>query len=218
MGAVSFLVGSPGRSLFLAINFVLSGVPGSLVPRQRTEHQGDSFPHKLGGEVRMPVGSDFLREFVHLLEPEFFMGHFPAAKTQGHLDLHFFAKEVDGVTQLDAKVMRIDLRAELNLLHLVRMLVLARLFFLLGLLVSIFSKINQPAYRRICARGDLDQIHAVGSSEVNGIGQCDDSELLAFCPDDPDFPGANLPIDPHCGTRGERRTGGKWAAQDAPNG
>jgi len=56
----------------------------------------------------MAVRGDVLNEFLDLLETEFLVRHFTAAKTQGHLDLHFFTKKINRMTELHAKVVWID--------------------------------------------------------------------------------------------------------------
>jgi len=53
------------------------------------------------------------------------VGHFPAAELEHDLDLHVFAEEINGVGQLDAEVMRVNLGAELDFLDLVCVLMLA---------------------------------------------------------------------------------------------
>src|SRR5678816_2985125 len=89
----------------------------SLIARQRAEHNVNAFADELGGRIRVTKRSDFLDEFFHLLKTEFLMGHFTAAKTESDFDLHLLAKEVDGMLKFDAKVVRINRRAELDLLH-----------------------------------------------------------------------------------------------------
>ena len=82
------------------------------------------------------------------LKAEFRVGHFAAAEFQDHLDLHVLAQEIDGVAQLDAEIMRVNLRAELDFLDLVGVLVLAGFLVLLGLFVAELAEIHQPADRR----------------------------------------------------------------------
>jgi len=215
---VGMVVGEFGRLGFFRIDLVLTGVPRALVARQRTEHHRDALANQLGRGIRMTVWGHFPGEFLDLLKAKFLVRHLTSPEAEGDLHLHFLAEEVDGVTELHAKVMRIDLRAELDFFDLVRMLMLAGLFILLGLLVAEFAKINQTADRWDGSSSDLNEINTFGSGEVDGIGERDDSKLLAVGSDDAHFAGANLSINPDCGTRRERGTGRERTAQDTPNG
>ena len=98
--------------------------------------------------------------------------------------------------QLDAEIMRVDAGAELNLLHLVRVLMLLGFLVALVLLVAILAKINEPADGRCGVGGDLDEIHAFGTGQVDGVAEGEDAQLLPGLADDADFAGANLPINP----------------------
>ena len=70
---------------------------------------------------------------------------------------------------LDAKIMRVDVRAKLDFLHLVGVLVFARFLIPLGLFVAEFAKIHQSANRRHSLRVDFDQIHLLGAGQIDRI-------------------------------------------------
>jgi len=63
---------------------------------------------------------DLLDERLDGLYADVFRAKFLAAKTQDHLDLHAFAEEVDRVVQLECEIVRINVRAQLDLLDLDR--------------------------------------------------------------------------------------------------
>jgi hypothetical protein len=166
----------------------------------------------------MAVGGDFLGEFFDLLKSKFLVRHFAPAKTQRDFHLHVFAQEVDGVAQLHSEIVRVDLRAELDLFDLVGVLMFPGFLVLLGLLVTVFAEIHQAANRRDGGGGDFNQVHPVRPGHVDGVRQRDDTELLAVGADDANFAGADFPVYPDSGTRRERGTRGERAAQDTPGG
>src|SRR5690242_10535682 len=125
--------------------FTLTRVLRTLVPGQWREHHRNPAPNQLGRSVKMSIWHEFLGKLLNLLKSEFLVRHFAPAESERHFDLHLFAKEVDGVGQLHTEIMRIDLRAQLDLFNLVGVLVFARLFVLLGLLVTVLAKINESA-------------------------------------------------------------------------
>ena len=92
-----------------------------------------------------------------------------AAETQDHLDLHAFAEEIDRVVQLECEVVRVDVRAKLDLLDFDRdggfFLLLAEFF----LLVGIFSVVGDPADRRLCIGGNLNQIQPLLFGHSHGF-------------------------------------------------
>src|ERR1043166_3320819 len=94
------------------------------------------------------------------------------------------------------------------------MLVLLGFFVLLRLLVAELAKIHQAANGGRRVGGDFDEIHAVGARQIEGFAQANDTELFAIYPDDPDFAGTDLPVNPD--ERRGRRSGtwSKRAAQD----
>src|SRR6266404_3091728 len=94
------------------------------------------------------------------------------------------------------------------------MLMLLGFLVALGLFIAELAKIHYAAYRRRCIRGDLDQVHAAGASEVESVTKLHDAELFAFQPDNPNFTGTDFPIYPDKRTGRRRRPWGKRATQD----
>jgi hypothetical protein len=123
-------------------------IAGPLGARQRTEHDVDAFADELGRRVGMAERRQALDQLLDLLETEFLVRHLAAAETQGDFDLHVLAQKIDRVLLFDAEIVRVDVRAELDFLDLVGVLVFARFLVPLGLFVAELAKINQPANRR----------------------------------------------------------------------
>ena len=134
----------------------------------------------------MTVRGDICGELFHLFESKFLVGHFASAEPERDFHLHLFAEEIDGMTQFDPEIVPVDLRTELNLFDFVGVLMLAGLLVLLGLLVAILAEIDQPADGWGGGGSDLDQVNTLGASQINGIGQRENAQLLAVDPDDPD--------------------------------
>ena len=156
----------------------------------------------------------FLDEIVHLLEAELLVGHFTTTETERHLYLHLFAEEVDGMLQLNAKVMRVDVGAKLDLLNLIRVLVLLGFLFLLGLLVTELAVIDQFTNRRIGVRSDFDEIHAAVAPERDGITEGHHPQLTAFGVDDTDLAGTDFAINANERSGRSRTTRSERAIQD----
>ena len=110
----------------------------------------------------MAVGRDVADKFVYHLEANFLMGFLPAFKTQLDPDLEIVTQELNGVIAFHGKVMRIDGRRELQLLHAAGGLRCAGVFAALGFLVKEFAIIDDPANRRHGVGDDLDQIKLLG--------------------------------------------------------
>jgi hypothetical protein len=101
-------------------------------------------PMSLAGASGCPKGVRLLTNFLHLLEAEFLVRQLAAAEAQGDFHLHVFTQEIDRVLLFDSKIMRVNVRAELDFLDLVGVLVFARFLFPLGLFVAELCQ-NQQA-------------------------------------------------------------------------
>ena len=71
--------------------FALAGMPGPLVPGQRTNHDVNRAAIELGSKIRMTVRGNISKEFFENLEPDIGVLHFTAAKLQRDFHLHVFA-------------------------------------------------------------------------------------------------------------------------------
>src|SRR5258708_31359767 len=91
-----------------------------------------------------------------------------AAEAHGDLHLIAFADETDHAAHLDVVIVLIDAGAQLDLLDLDDLLLLARLVLLFLLLVFVLAVIEDLADRRIGARRDLDEVEA----GLIGHGEC----------------------------------------------
>jgi len=96
---------------------------------------------------------------------------------------------------LGAVVVRVDLRAELDLLDDRLRLVLARFPGLDRGLVLELAVVHELTDRRPCRRGNLDQVEIGLLREPERLGDRDDPNLLALGADKPDLRGADAVVD-----------------------
>ncbi len=112
------------------------------------------------------------------------------------LDLVLVAQEAFDVTLLGVVVVLGDLGAELDLADRDLLLVLARLLDLLGLLVLVLRVVQDPAHRRACLGGDLDQVQFALLGEAQRVGRLEYADLVALVVDEAHLGDADPLIDP----------------------
>src|SRR5690606_16283508 len=181
------------------ILLALAWMRRALVARQRADHHVDGSARELGLEIGVSPRRDLAQEPLHNLEPELRVRHLAAPEAERRLDLHFLAEEVDRVGKLRLEVVRIDGRAELDLLDLARVVVLAILLLPFLLLVLVLAEIDDPADGRIGIGSNLNEVHAAGSGEIQGVSEGEYPQLLAVISHDPDFAGADLAVNSNRG-------------------
>ena len=113
------------------------------------------------------------------------------AVLQEQLHLVAVVEEVLGAAHLDEEVVRVDARAELDLLHLAGGLLV---LVLLGLLVEVLAVLHEFAHRRDRRRGDLDEVDAFLAGELEGAGGRHDAEHLALGIDHADLRRADVHV------------------------
>lgn len=173
---VSRRVDADERAVFVRVPLFFVAVLGFLTCfrvfgpfgfRQGGEHHVDATADQFRFEVGLAVGSEFGDKFLDDLEAEFLMGHFTSAEAEAGLDLHVFAEESNGVVDLDAEVMGVDTRAELDFLDLV--LVFFALFILFGLFVFVAAVFDEAAYGRNGLWGNLHEVDVCSASHTDGF-------------------------------------------------
>ena len=153
----------------------------------------------------MAEGGDLCQEFMNDLESKLGVGHFASAELEGDFHLHILDKEINGVLDFNAEIVWINLGAELDLVDLVGVLMLLLFLVALGLFVTVFAVIDQPAHRRGRVGGDFHQVDFAGPGQVQGFSQLEHPKLFAVRPDYPHLTGTNFPVYP--GERTGRRRG-----------
>ena len=141
----------------------------------------------------MAVRACFTNKAINDFEAIFLVRFLPAFEAQFHSHLHVVAKEADRMSQLDAEIVRVDDRAELDFLHLSLLTALGFLLFL-GLLVTKLSIIHDAADGWDCRGCDLDKIQSFGIGQFQCVAQWHNPELLLLVIDDTDFASANLSV------------------------
>ena len=118
-----------------------------------------------------------------------------AAETDRNLDLVSVLEETAGVLDLGIQVANVDIRRQANLFDFHDTLILTGFLLALGLLETEFAVIHDLAYRRLCLRCDLDQVHALFYGDFLCLLDGYDAELFAVVADQTDFLVADLFID-----------------------
>src|SRR5688572_13976266 len=126
--------------------------------RRQDHHHLAAFHHRLALDL-----GEFPHLGLHLVEEahaEIGMGHLAAAEAHGQLDLVALLEEAAHGLHLGVVIVLVDAGAELDLLDLDRLLLLARFGLLLLLEEAEAPVIEDLAYRRDRVRRDLDEIEA----------------------------------------------------------
>src|SRR5215831_11829454 len=144
------------------------------------------------GRIGFAMGCCFCDEAVDDLETELFVGLLPPFESQLDAHLHVVAQEFDGVVEFGLEVVRIDVRAELKLLHATAGRFIAFLSF--GFLVEELAIVDNTADRRGGGGGNFDEIELAVSCQLKGGIERHDAELLLVIVDHANFAGADLAI------------------------
>ena len=121
-----------------------------------------------------------LGHVLHHFAPAILVGHHAAEEAHADLDSVPVADELADVAETVLQVMVGDVGGlDPHRLHLHVVLLLARLFFLLLLVVPVLAVIHDPADRRARFGRDFHQVEVGGLSHLHGLGGVDDTDLLA---------------------------------------
>src|SRR5690242_3586522 len=123
------------------------------------------------------------------------MVHFAAAETQRDAHLVAFFQKADDVADLDAQIVLVDGRAQLDLLDLDDLLLLARFMRLLLDFVTVFTVIEDFAYRGIGGGGDLYQVQAGLFSHPDAFQGSNNADHITILVDQSDGSGRDLAVD-----------------------
>ena len=141
-------------------------VPLPLCGGERDEHHenvaSDQFRRRLG----VAHAFEILADLRHEAHAEFLVRHLASAELQEHADLVALVQKFLGVAHLRLVVVRADVHAELDLLHL-RSRVLLLLLLVLGKLILELAEIHDAADRRHGVRRDFHEVEA----EFHGLSQ-----------------------------------------------
>ncbi len=129
--------------------------------------------------------------FDEKLHPKLLMGHFPSTETEGHLDFVAFFEEFLDRTHLNLVVMRVDIRAKLDFLHLNGLLLFARFCsFFLGLEL-ILPEIHDLANRDFTVGSNLNEIEPGFLSLRQRVALIDVAVIFPLFVDQLDIAGNN---------------------------
>jgi len=122
------------------------------------------------------------------------MSHFSTAVKAGDFNSVPVLQEIDHMIFFVVIIMSTDVRSELDFFRLYLMAVMPRFLFSFGLLVSVFSKIQNSADRRFGSRSNFHQVEISTVSFFKGFAKRNDPKLLTVISDKPDFTSFNFMI------------------------
>ena len=165
----------------------------SLIARQGTEHNvqiavAQHFRRRIGFSMR----GGFSDEAIHDLKAEFLVRLLPALQTQLDADFHVVFEEFDGVVELGLEIVRINIRAELKLLHAPAGGLGAFVGF--GFLVEELAVVDNAADGWRGIRRDFDKIELPVSGQSERGIERHDTELLLCVVDDSHFARADFAV------------------------
>src|SRR5713101_7786988 len=140
---------------------------------------------------------------------EFLMRQLAAAEAHGHFDLVAFLDEFEHAAHLDVVVVVVDAGAQLDLLDLDDLLLLARLVAALLLLVFVLAEIEDLADGGIGVGRYLDQVEAGFARLDESLAAGDDPEHLTSLVHETDPGAEDLFVDARAIFRGRR--GKRWS-------
>ena len=178
-------------------------VLGPFVARQW--RQGDiqvAVAQHLGWRISLAISGGAFDEFVDDFKADLLVRLLPPSEAQLHPNLHFIAKELDGVAELHLQIVRINGRRDLELFHFGGRLAGVGIFVSLGFLVEKFAIVGNSADGRGGGGRNLDQIHAFGLGQTQSFIEGHNPQLLLLITNNPNLAGANLAVAPMQGLAG----------------
>lgn len=132
-------------------------------------------------------------EPVNHIETEFLVGLLTPFETKLEADFCVVAEKFNGVIDLGLEIVRIDHRAQLQLLH-PGTNVLVRPFFAFGFLVLELAVINDAAHRRVGRRSDFDQVQPFALGEPKRLPKGQYTERFFFFVEDANFASTDFTV------------------------
>ena len=161
----------------------------------RPEHHDHVAAVLLGGRLDGAQLEDVLGEALEQAEAQLGARLLATAEHDRHLDLVAALEEPLDVALLGAVVVRVDLRAELDLLDDRVDLVLARFASLHGRFVLVLAEVHELGDRRLGHRGHLDEVEVSLGGEAQRVFDADDADLLAVGANQPHFGNPDAVVD-----------------------
>ena len=144
-------------------------------------------------------------KLIEQAPPDLRVGHFSPAEQDGQLYLIAMIEELRGLAALGFQIVIVDLRTNPNFLELDDMLILARLTLLAALLIPELAVIHQAANRRHRVRSHFNKIKPALSRHFERITGRNDTDLVSFFVDQPDFANPDSFIDSRLNGSGNGR-------------
>jgi hypothetical protein len=188
------LLGCTGCCAALVTTATLLGHGLRLLLRRRDDHDHVAAV-LLGRGLHDAELGDVLRQSLEQAVAQFGTGLLPTAEHDRHLDLVATLEEPLDVALLGAVVVRVDLRAELDLLDDRVDLVLARFACLHGGFVLELAEVHELGNRRLGHRCHLDEVKVCLRGEAQSVLDAHDADLLAVRADQPHLGNPDAVVD-----------------------
>ena len=184
----------------------------------RPDHHDHLAPFHLGHVFDLAQFPDIFGHTFQQFAAQVLVRHFPTAESQ--CDFHFIAvfQKLVHVAHLDVIVMGVGVGAELHLLHLDHLLLLARLGFPLLLFVLELAVIHDLAHGRRGVGRNLDKVEPGLFGKFHATGGGYNADIFAVRADKADFGGPDPVVDAGAGVAGGRRVMGSAGYGDDPFG
>lgn len=124
-----------------------------------------------------------LTDLLERIEPQLFVGHFPATELHGELDLIAFAQELLGLFGFDRQIVFVDLGPKAHFFELAVLAVAASFLLFLLLLILPLAVVHDPADGRLGTAGDFYQVQLGVAGTALGVFQVDDADLFVVLVD-----------------------------------
>src|SRR6056297_2889114 len=159
----------------------------------------------LGHVLDLAHPLDVARDTLEQVAPEILVRHLAPAKAQRDLDLVAALEEFQHVAHLDVVIMGVGPGAELDLLDLDGLLLLARFGLAFLLFVLVLAEIHDLADRRIRIGRDFHEVEPHFLCHLERPRGRDEADIFAVGTDQADFFGANTVVHAGAGiARGGR--------------
>src|SRR5262249_15560218 len=139
-----------------------------------------------------PMRGNFSYEAVNDLKAVFLVSLLPPFEAQLDPDFHVVSEEPNGMVELGLEIVRIDIRAELNLLHAAAGGFVAFVGF--RFLVQKLAVVDDAADGRRGSGGNLDQVKLPFPRQLQRGSETHDAQLLLCVVYHPHFTGPDLTV------------------------
>ena len=173
----------------------------------RRHHHGHLAAFELWLKLDLHLFVKLLFHPIQHFHAEMLVGHFTAAEAERDLDLVALLKELRDLFGFNLIIVRVDVRAELDLFQFLGLLLLLSSRFFLLRFVTHLAIVDDLTDRDLLVWRDFNEVHTGFAGSVQGSFYGHFTLFFAFFIDQKDACGTNIAIGARAG-----RFGALWAA------